>query len=71
MSINDITGDSIVSKQGSTPLYDAGWEAIWGESSEDDSDEMFTCKFCGRPSKYPPEDQSCPPDYCHESDHGF
>ena len=29
-----------------------------------------TCLFCGAPSWYDPSDQSPPPDYCHESDHG-
>ena len=31
----------------------------------------FTCKYCGRPSYLEPIDQSPPPDYCHESDHGI
>lgn len=30
----------------------------------------FTCKYCGAPSWVDPSDQSPPPDYCHESDHG-
>jgi hypothetical protein len=30
----------------------------------------FSCKYCGRPSWVDPSDQSPPPDYCHESDHG-
>ena len=30
----------------------------------------FTCKYCGRPSWIDPSDQSPPPDYCHEIDHG-
>lgn len=30
----------------------------------------FTCKYCGSPSWIEPSDQSLPPDYCHESDHG-
>jgi hypothetical protein len=30
----------------------------------------FTCKFCGAPSWIEPSDQTPPPDYCHESDHG-
>lgn len=29
-----------------------------------------TCKFCGAPSWIEPEDQTMPPDYCHEGDHG-
>ena len=29
-----------------------------------------TCRFCGAPSWCDPSDQSPPPDYCHESDHG-
>jgi hypothetical protein len=28
------------------------------------------CKFCDSPSWVDPSDQSPPPDYCHESDHG-
>ena len=30
----------------------------------------FTCKYCGMPSWIDPFDQSPPPDYCHEIDHG-
>lgn len=30
----------------------------------------YVCKFCGMPSWLDPYDQSAPPDYCHESDHG-
>lgn len=30
----------------------------------------FMCKYCGAPSWIEPSDQSRPPDYCHESDHG-
>lgn len=30
----------------------------------------FTCKYCGLPSWIDPSDQSPPPDYCHEIDHG-
>ena len=30
----------------------------------------FTCKYCGRPIWIDPSDQSPPPDYCHEIDHG-
>lgn len=30
----------------------------------------FTCKYCGSPSWIDPSDQSPPPDYCHEIDHG-
>ena len=30
----------------------------------------FTCKYCGLPSWIDPTDQSPPPDYCHEIDHG-
>ena len=30
----------------------------------------YTCKYCGMPSWIAPSDQSPPPDYCHESDHG-
>jgi hypothetical protein len=29
-----------------------------------------TCRYCGQPSWLEPIDQSPPPDYCHESDHG-
>ena len=30
----------------------------------------YVCRFCGAPSWHDPSDQSPPPDYCHESDHG-
>ena len=30
----------------------------------------FTCKYCGMPSWIDPSDQSPPPGYCHEIDHG-
>lgn len=30
----------------------------------------YTCQYCGRPSWLEPNDQTPPPDYCHESDHG-
>lgn len=30
----------------------------------------FTCKYCGLQSWIDPSDQSHPPDYCHEIDHG-
>lgn len=30
----------------------------------------FTCNYCGQPSWIDPSDQSPPPDYCHEIDHG-
>lgn len=30
----------------------------------------YVCKFCGFPSWIEPSDQTPPPDYCHESDHG-
>ena len=30
----------------------------------------YMCKFCGAGSYLEPCDQSAPPDYCHESDHG-
>jgi hypothetical protein len=30
----------------------------------------FTCHYCGMPSWIDPSDQSSPPDYCHEIDHG-
>lgn len=30
----------------------------------------YTCKFCGSPSWLDPYDQTMPPAYCHESDHG-
>lgn len=30
----------------------------------------FTCKYCGSESWIDPADQSPPPDYCHEIDHG-
>lgn len=30
----------------------------------------FTCQYCGAPSYIDPFDQSPPPDYCHDDDHG-
>ena len=30
----------------------------------------FTCRYCGSSSWLDPVDQTAPPDYCHESDHG-
>lgn len=30
----------------------------------------FRCRFCGADSWIDPSDQTPPPDYCHESDHG-
>lgn len=30
----------------------------------------YRCMYCGAPSWYEPIDQTPPPDYCHESDHG-
>lgn len=30
----------------------------------------YRCKFCGQPSWIDPSDQSPPPDYCQEVDHG-
>lgn len=30
----------------------------------------YDCKFCGAPSWVAPEDQTIPPDYCHDADHG-
>lgn len=30
----------------------------------------YRCIFCGAPSWVDPSDQTPPPDYCHESDHG-
>lgn len=41
------------------------------EEMQQEGDEIFTCKYCGAPTKYAPEDQSPPADYCHESDHGL
>ncbi len=35
-----------------------------------DHEAPFTCKYCGMPSWIDPSDQSPPPDYCHEIDHG-
>jgi hypothetical protein len=30
----------------------------------------YRCQFCGAPSWVEPSEQTMPPDYCHESDHG-
>lgn len=36
----------------------------------DHKEPPFRCVFCGMPSWVDPLDQTPPPDYCHESDHG-
>lgn len=43
----------------------ARWNVPFGEQ-----EAPFTCKYCGQPSWIDPSDQSPPPDYCHEIDHG-
>lgn len=63
MSRNEITGDALVSAA-ATDAFRDGWDAIWNKKPP------FTCRFCGRPSWVDPSDQTPPPDYCHESDHG-
>ena len=35
-----------------------------------EQEASFACKYCGQPSWIDPSDQSPPPDYCHEIDHG-
>ncbi len=63
MSRNDITGDALVSGA-TTDAYRTGHDLIWGKKPP------YKCKFCGAPSWVDPSDQTPPPDYCHESDHG-
>ena len=36
----------------------------------DEKEAPYTCQYCGQPSWLEPIDQTPPPDYCHESDHG-
>ena len=43
---------------------------LCGEEKVTYKEPPHTCLFCGAPSWYDPSDQSPPPDYCHESDHG-
>jgi hypothetical protein len=31
---------------------------------------LYRCLFCGAPSWREPSEQTAPPSYCHESDHG-
>ena len=62
MSRNEITGDALVSAA-ATEKYRSGWDRIFNKPP-------FHCIFCGMPSWVDPSDQSPPPDYCHESDHG-
>ena len=67
---NAITGDTIANTKGNAKAYAKGYDLIvWDDVQEEE--EVFMCKYCGMPSRYPPEDQYPPPDYCHESDHGF
>ena len=63
MSRNDITGDNIATRA-PTDAYREGHDRIFAKKPP------FTCLFCGMPSWVDPSDQSPPPDYCHESDHG-
>lgn len=63
MGRNDVTGDSLISRA-STDAFRDGWDRIFQKRPP------FKCIYCGRPSWHDPADQSPPPDYCHESDHG-
>lgn len=67
MSRNEITGDAITTGA-STDAFREGHELIWGKKAP--AETPFRCVFCGAPSWVDPSDQSPPPDYCHESDHG-
>lgn len=40
------------------------------EGNADRQEPPYTCQYCGSPSWLHPSDQTPPPDYCHESDHG-
>lgn len=37
---NDITGDVIASKPGDNEAYAKGWDAIWGDSSDEDIENV-------------------------------
>ena len=63
---NDITGDSISTKYNSKAFVN-NFDAIFGKKAKT---PPFACKYCGAPSWVDPSDQTPPPDYCHESDHG-
>jgi hypothetical protein len=41
-----------------------------GMNTETDNNPPYRCQFCGAPSWIEPHEQSMPPSYCHESDHG-
>jgi hypothetical protein len=48
-----------------------GGTKLYAHAEEQASEPApYKCKYCGCPSWYDPSDQSPPPDYCHESDHG-
>lgn len=66
MSRNDITGDALTTKAASD-AYREGWDRLFSRHAPV---APYRCKFCGAPSWYDPTDQTPPPDYCHESDHG-
>lgn len=38
---------------------------------EEESREIYKCKFCGSDTLIDPVDQIPPKNYCHESDHGM
>jgi hypothetical protein len=45
-------------------------ESCYGGSAMGVYRPAFICKYCGADSFIDPTDQTPPPDYCHESDHG-
>jgi len=49
----------------SQEVFADNFDAIFGKK-----EPPYRCLFCGAPSWVDPSDQSPPPDYCHESDHG-
>lgn len=67
MSANDVTGDALITKA-QNDKYREGWDRIFGKTVS--PTPPYDCLFCGRPSWVDPSDQTPPPDYCHESDHG-
>jgi hypothetical protein len=55
--------DNVILKCEKHPKY-------WQQELLFEPQEPYNCQFCGAPSWLHPSDQTMPPDYCHESDHG-
>ena len=51
-------------------LEDYGDKDEFMKARQELHEAPYTCKYCGMPSWIDPSDQSPPPDYCHEIDHG-